>query len=95
MPQFRAAIAALGLNVNNLLGVNHKTFELTEQQYDLFKKVYIKHLQSLKTAERKRLAIQHIDSIIWNTEGEYLKVLFDNGECWHYEKNLSWHQGRA
>lgn len=91
MPQFKAALATLGLNVNNLLGINHKTFDLTVEQFDIFKKVYIKHLNAMEHKERKQRTIEHIDSIVWDSEKTCLKVYIDNGECWHYTKAGEWY----
>ncbi|PWU00910.1 MAG: hypothetical protein C5B52_08110 [Bacteroidetes bacterium] len=91
MPQFKAALAMLGLNVNNLLGINHKTFDLSVEQFDVFKKVYIKHLQSMGREARKKRTIEHIDSIVWDSKGACLKVYYDDGEFVHYTKAGEWY----
>lgn len=91
MPRFRAALATLGLNVNNLLGINHKTFDLTVEQFDLFKTVYIKHLNAMDTDARKKRTIEHVESIVWDSEEKCLKVYFDDSEWWHYTKDLTWY----
>ncbi|NRD77028.1 hypothetical protein HPT25_05900 [Bacillus sp. BRMEA1] len=91
MSQFKASLATLGLKINNLLGINHKTFDLTSEQFDIFKKVYIKHLQSMRPEERRKRAIEYIDSIIWDSKEACLKVYYDGGECWHYTKAGEWY----
>lgn len=66
-------------------------FNLTEQQFDLFKRVHSRHYAAWGIENRKKFTVDHITKVIWDEEDDCLKVYYDFGDWWHYCKDETWY----
>jgi hypothetical protein len=66
-------------------------FNLTEEQYALFTRVHTKHYEAWGTEERTKFTLDHVTNVVWDDEGDCLKVYYDFGDWWHYCKDGTWY----
>lgn len=57
---------------------------LNDSDYRTFLLVYSNHNSSLSLEDRAQYMIAHVVSVNKKKEENFLEVLFENGEIWHY-----------
>lgn len=62
---------------------------LTREQVELFNRVHRMHLNAMGTEAQVKRTLEHVKSVTWHSEG-VLKVVYDDGEWWHYRKGGTW-----
>jgi uncharacterized protein YciU (UPF0263 family) len=73
------------------LNYSENTFNLTEEQFDLFKWVHARHYAAWGTEARKKFTTDHIKKVVWDEDEDCLKVYYDSGDWWHYCKDGTWY----
>lgn len=63
---------------------------LTEEQQDLLRKVYEKHMMAFGTEARKKYTTDKIVKVKWDTEDKTVNIYFSD-IWWHYAKDGTWY----
>lgn len=80
-------------NVRRSVGRYMVKFELTADQAEMFVNTHRKHLSMFERESEawKMRTIGHVVKVLWNDEDDCLYVHFDDGEWWHYCRDLTWY----
>lgn len=65
--------------------------KLSDEQKQLFEKVYEQHAASMGTEMRKKYSKENVDVVIWVRSEKCLHVHFKDGEWWRYGLNGTWY----
>lgn len=64
---------------------------LTEEQKQLFDRVYSRHMAAMGTEKRKNYSVEHLKEIKWDAAERCLKVYYKNDDWWHYDTKGDWY----
>lgn len=66
--------------------------KLTEQQKQLFQRVYKNHMAAFGTEKRKKYAVDQLKEIKWDQRENCLKVYWKGDRDWyHYDTKGCWY----
>lgn len=63
---------------------------LSDEQKQLFDRVYSRHMAAMGTEKRKKYSVDHLKEIKWNETEKCLEVYY-NDDWWHYDTKGDWY----
>lgn len=65
--------------------------KLTDEQKQIFERVYTNHLATMGNEMRKNYSIENIREVKWDKINNTVNTYFKNGSWWHYDINGHWY----
>lgn len=63
---------------------------LTEEQQQLFERVFASHMAMRGEEAKEKYAAENLKEVKWVAKEKCLKVYYQNGDWWHYLQDGTW-----
>lgn len=64
---------------------------LTDEQKKIFTVTFDRHMKARGTKLQEKYVLENLKEIKWDAAEDCLKVIYKNGDWWHYDAEHEWY----